>query len=361
MVKRLIIFLIFIRIAIYLGSYFINYNFQPNFLLHLLSFANQWDSPHYLYIAGHWYQNFGDEANFIVFLPVYPILIKIFSFIFSDYKISALILSNTCFILAEYFFYKLLRLDYDEKFSAFVTILVSIFPTSYFFSSAYPESIFFLLFCLSAYYIRQHDFFKSSISAGVASLTRPFGVMFLPMLITESLVQKIKFKKIIEITAIVTTFYFIYLLINYFIYGNPLAFQTILSNHWGKTFSPPWVGIINSWKVAIQGTTWDSYKIFVGFWEAIFSTLAWLVVPFMFFGKTKIRLSYAVYYFFGVLLFTSTSFLLSSPRYILSLPPFFIVFARILKPKFAKIVWIGVSVVLLFYLTGLFSRGQWAF
>ena len=346
--KKLLIFLLLSRIIIY----FVGNN--------VISFANQWDSPHYLYLAENWYTNIGDQANFIVFLPLYPFFIKVFSLGFFDYKIVSLFLSNLFFILGGLIFYKLLRLDYSEKFSVFVLVLLSVFPTSFFFSSTYPESLYLFLFSLSFYLVRKNYLTMSFATTSLLTLTRPFGILiWLPLLI-ESL-KKNKLSKILPIISFFCIFsILIYLLINYLVYGNFFAFQKILQNNWVKSFSFPWKGILNSWKIALGGRSWDEYKIFVGWAEALASTIAWLFIPLSFIKKFRIRTSYIIYYLMGVMMMTSTGFILSSPRYLLSLPPFFIILAKILKSKFLKIIWLMVSVTLFLLLSSNFSKGLWS-
>lgn len=348
MLKKLIIFLIVTRIAlfVYAGS--------------VMRFAGNWDGSHYIYISQHGYTNVGDEANFIVFLPLYPAIICVVNLIIGNSPLTSILISNILFILAGIVFYKLLRQHYSEKFSVFVVVLMAIFPTSFFFSSSYPESLFVLLFCVSLYLFDRNLVVLSSLAGALITLTRPFGVLVWPTLGIESLKSK-KISRIAILTIFAVFSIFTYLAINYFTYHDFFAFQKILNGHWQKSFTFPWQGIYQSWRIALLYDKWDSYKIMVGWGEAISSTLAWLFVPLSFYKKFKIRLSWSVFYLLGVVFFTSTGFILSTPRYLLSLPPFFLTLARILKPKAARVAWIVVSAALLFYLTGIAVRGQWAF
>lgn len=296
----------------------------------------------------------------MVFLPLYPALIKLFSLVVGDFQISSIVVSNLFFILAGIFFYKLLREKYTQKFSAFVVMLMAIFPTSYFFSSSYPESLFVFLFCLSFISVKKHPLL-SGVFSGLSYLARPFGIILLPSLIVEFIKSKKGHSYIIALVAIFITFVSTYLFINYAVFNDLFAFQKILENHWQKSFTLPWLGIIQSWRVAILSNTWDEYRIFVGLSEAVASTIAWIFVPLAFLKRFKIKTSWAIYYTLGVILFTSTGFILSAPRYILSLPPFFVILASVLKGKVAKITWIAVSTALLIYLTTISTQGRWAF
>ena len=57
----------------------------------VMNMFNHWDAPHYVAIAKNGYVNTGDAANFIVFFPLYPILIRLFTFDFNYINLSALI------------------------------------------------------------------------------------------------------------------------------------------------------------------------------------------------------------------------------------------------------------------------------
>ena len=348
MLKKLIIFLIVTRIAlfVYAGS--------------VMHFAGNWDGSHYIYISQHGYTNIGDEANFIVFLPLYPAIIGVVNLIIGNSPLASILVSNILFVFAGIIFYKLLKQHYSEKFSVFVVVLMAIFPTSYFFSSSYPESLFVLLFCISFYFLDKNFVALSGLAGALLTLTRPFGVLVWPALGIESLKPK-KISRIAVLIIFAVLSISSYLAINYFVYHDFFAFQRILKDHWQKSFVFPWQGIYQSWRVAILYNKWDDYKIMVGWGEAISSTLAWIFVPLSFNKKFKIRLSWAFYYLLGVIFFTSTGFILSAPRYLLSLPPFFLILARVLKPKAAGVVWIIISTVLLFYLTGIAVKGGGAF
>ena len=187
MLKKLIIFLIVTRIAlfVYAGS--------------VVHFAGNWDGSHYIYISQHGYTNIGDEANFIVFLPLYPAIIGVVNLIIGNSPLASILVSNILFVFAGIIFYKLLKQHYSEKFSVFVVVLMAIFPTSYFFSSSYPESLFVLLFCISFYFLDKNFVALSGLAGALLTLTRPFGVLVWPALGIESL----KPKKISRIAVLI--------------------------------------------------------------------------------------------------------------------------------------------------------------
>jgi Gpi18-like mannosyltransferase len=304
----------------------------------------------------------GPEKNFLVFPPLYPTLIRILSYIGIDSTFAAAIISNIFFILGMLILYKLVKSEWNEKIASLTVILISIFPTTYFLSIAYPESLFIFLFALSFYLAKNKSYFWAALVGGFAACTRPFGLVIFSSLILFMLSdKKLNIKNVVLSGIIYTIPLLPYIWINYNLFGNPLAFSTFLEQNWQKSFDFPWNGIISSWKRGIYTNDSFSYKYFVGYAEAIASTIAWVFVVFGI-KKWKDKLPYLSYLFLGTLFFTSTGFILSAPRYLLSIPPFFILFAYILsKNKIIKFVWFGISLFLLVWFSFEFAQGRWAF
>jgi hypothetical protein len=275
---------------------------------------------------------------------------------------SGLLVSNVFFIMAMVILFKLLELDYHKKIAYLTIILISIFPTTFFFSVAYPESLFVFFFALSFYLARKRKYFFSGLAGGMAVITRPFGVIIFPALILFLFIQKdLNIKKLALLGIMFGLPVIAYLLINYLLFGNPFAFLLFLKDNWQKSFAFPWNGILASWKRGIFTKELSNYKFFAGYGEAIASTLAWVSVP-LGIKHWGLKSPYLVYLFLATILFTSTGFILSAPRYLLSIPPFFIIFAKIIDSnKILKIFWITISVTLLFYISYEFAWGHWVF
>lgn len=320
----------------------------------LTSFAGQWDGSHYLFIAQHGYVNVGTERLFIVFPPFYPFLIRVSDVFLHHLAFTAIIVSNVLFILGSLFFYKLLRLDYSERFSLGAVFLVAIFPAAYFFSTAYAESLFFFLVCAALYYARKNHFLPASVLAGLATLTKPFGLIIWPTIIIEWWLSEEKKR----LDILIVLFFLllaaeIYFFLNYALFKDFFAFQKFLQENWYKSFASPWEGIRGLW----GRTSWTSLDAL----EFIATVTAWLFSFLGFIKWAKLRFSYAIYHFLAVLFFSSTGFILSSPRYLLSIPPFFILLTRIVNHKIIRPLWIMISLGLLLYLSFLFAQGHWAF
>lgn len=149
-----------------------------------------------------------------------------------------------------------------------------------------------------------------------------------------------------------------YLIINYQVLGDPLAFNTILREHWFKTPTPFWKSIWGSWHAAIAWPP-TNFSVMIGLAEALPATLAILLIPFVY--KLK-KFGWFLFYSVYVIFISSTSFLLSTPRYLLIAFPLFVVLARLTaKYKWSFYLWMAFSVSLLSFFSMQFISGQWAF
>ncbi len=329
-----------------------------NFVQFTQTAWSRWDASHYLYLAEHWYTNIGDAANFIVFFPLYPLILKAFLFFFHNVAIDGIIVSIALYMVGSYYFYKLVALDYPEKIARWATIALAIFPTSYFFNAPYTESLFLLVFSVAMYTARKENWILSGIFAGLGVVTRPSGILLLPAILVEWFLGKNKKWKslpIMVLPSLVAGLSYLYL--NKIIYGNPFEFRSILASHWQKHLISPITSIMDSWRIAFSGGL-TNFVLMVGWAEAITITLSWILIPIAF---MKLRKSWAVFYFLSVLLFSSTSFILSTPRYLLSIPPVFVLIALAEKNYLFRIIWRFTSIALLICLSIIFARGQWAF
>lgn len=309
---------------------------------------NVWDTPHYLEIAANGYQLSGDASNFIVFLPLFPIIIKITSLLlqtsslFSGYIVSGI----SSFILAIYL-YKLVLLDYPKKIAILSVLFLFIFPTSIFLHIAYTESLFLALVISSFYYLRLKKYFPAFILISLAGLTKNMIFALIPALMLEIWIKerKIYLEKplyLLSLILIGLSGFFVYLLLNYYLFGNLLYFVSIEKLHWYTNFSPMGEGLfqaINSyfWRTGVEKYTLSIVQVISFF-------IALAVGIFTFF---KIRKSYGVYMIFSLFLYYSMSFWLSMPRYLVSFFPLFIFLAFSSKYKLLKYICISISFCLM--------------
>ncbi len=354
--------LILVLVAIFATFFisFIGFTMSKNAFPSLLEIWNQWDTRHYIEIAKNGYQNFsGSEFN-IAFFPLYPALIKIFTLIFRDYVLSALLVANIAYIAASVFLYKLVLKDFSEKIAFRTVFYLSIFPAAYFLHAGYCGSLLLFLSIASLYYARKEKWFWAGSLGLLASLTKITGVILLPVLLIEYLFQrKFRLKDIktnILWLGLAPLGFLYYLFINYQVFGNAFKFLEIQKNHWGKTLALPWKGLLG----AIESFKWRSPSeyITVAGAEIVFALLGLFLIILAF---KYLRFSYGVFAILNWLIITSTSFWLSIPRHTLWLFPIFIVLALITNKRPALHYSITI-ICLMLYSTFLifFIQGYWA-
>lgn len=151
----------------------------------IYSFAN-FDGAHYISIAKDGYFTY-EQA----FFPFYPLMVRYLGLLFDkNYLISGLLVSNISFILGLYYFYRYARLI-DRKNSFWTILFIIFFPTAFYFSAVYTESLFFLLLSMSFFYAKNNEFKKASVAAYFAALTRISGVLIFIIIFYEAFLKKI--------------------------------------------------------------------------------------------------------------------------------------------------------------------------
>jgi hypothetical protein len=151
-----------------------------------LSTWAKWDSQYYFDIAsnGYWY-NPGHQSN-VAFFPLYPVLMRVVSIPFDENVILAgFLISNLAFFGALVFLYLLTELEFDAGSAKRAVIYLAFFPTSFFFSSVYTESLFLLFAVGTMYFARKHKWMTAAIFGILTSATRNLGVLMWALVLWE--------------------------------------------------------------------------------------------------------------------------------------------------------------------------------
>lgn len=337
----------------------------------LFPWAN-FDGVHYLAIAGRGYIN---EARFF---PLFPLLIRFVSNIFgsgpiygASYFFSGLIVSNLSFLAGLYYFYKLIKLDYSAKVASNSILFLLIFSTTFFFAAIYSEGLFFLLLVLSFYFARKKKWYYASVAVFLLSVTRLVGVLIIPALVYEFIVQqrggnfleKLKslgswgnIRTLLPI-FISPTGFFVYVYYNLQKWGDPLYFIKAhgeLANARSVTsvvFLPRTLYRYFNILVTLPINQYEWFLAAIELSSVIFAAgllyLAW---------RKGIRFSYILFSALSMFLPISSGTFSGMPRYVLILFPVFVAIS-LLENRYIKIVYVLVSIVLLFMLLVFFSRG----
>jgi Gpi18-like mannosyltransferase len=327
-----------------------------------LEIWNRWDAPHYLDIARQGYVSTGEESRWIVFYPLYPWLVRVAAFVLRDYLLSAFLVSALASVAAALLLQRLAALDVDERAARAAVFFMLAFPTAYFLHVGYTESLFMALALGSFLAARRRAWRVAGILGALAALSRVNGLLLIPALAVEAYAQyrdegRRQPRPEWAWIALVASGFVVYLALNQYALGDPLAFLSIQKEHWFRSFTWPWVSVGDAWRSAQWRTPSDA--VMVGWMELLFALLG--------LGGTiwcafRLRASYAVWMGANWLLWTSTKFLLSVPRYTLIMFPVYILFARaaVKRPALGGAIALW-SLLLLALFAAQFARGHWAF
>ena len=129
----------------------------------IYSWAN-FDGVHYLTIVEHGYVGTGLIQ---AFFPLYPILLKLLSYLVTNHIISGLIISNIFLYGFVLVWFKLLSLEFDRKIAWLSLFAFLSFPTSFFAGGLYTESLF--LFLAAASFLAAKQKKWARIGLGITS------------------------------------------------------------------------------------------------------------------------------------------------------------------------------------------------
>ncbi|MEI6291927.1 MAG: mannosyltransferase family protein, partial [Chloroflexota bacterium] len=148
---------------------------NPN--MPFISMWAKWDSQYYVDIAenGYWYRP--EQQSNVAFFPLYPLLMRLTARVVGDVALAGFLLSNVAFLGVLLFLYKLTELELDSDSAKRSVFYLALFPSSFFFSSVYPESLFLLLALATMYFARRHMWIWASLIGMFASATQNLGVL----------------------------------------------------------------------------------------------------------------------------------------------------------------------------------------
>jgi len=140
----------------------------------------QLDARAYLDIAKNGYNiEFNGTSNY-GWYPLYPLLILIFSFL--SFELAAFLISNIFSFISVLLLYILVRDEFGEKIGKKSIFYLLFFPTSFFLTTMYTESLFLTLVLGMFILAKEEKWHYVGILGFLASLTRPQGIlMFIPM------------------------------------------------------------------------------------------------------------------------------------------------------------------------------------
>jgi hypothetical protein len=210
---------------------------------------------------------------------------------------------------------------------------------------------------------RTERWWLAGVLGGLAALARVNGLILIPALAAEAFTQWLKRppeerQLRVEWLAIglVAVGFGVYLGLNQVVYGEPFAFLVPQREHWFKTLAWPWEGIegVIGW----LGSSKPDNVLMQGAMELLFIVIGLVGTVH---AALRFRTSWFAWMAGNWLLFVSTSFVMSTPRYVLTLFPMYVSLALASRSRGALVAISAVSIAGLVYFAGRFATGAWAF
>lgn len=341
----------------------------------LLAPWHRWDAPHYTDIALFGYMandpgtlSFpgyeqvypGDVDLYIVFFPLFPWLTAIVRPLVGDPIVAAFVVATVASLFVAPMLHRLVAVDLGHRVGLRAAAFLLVFPTAYFLHIGYTESIFLALAFASMWLARIGRWWDAGVVGALAALARINGLVLIPALVVEAYLQWREHRRF-EVSwlaiGLVAAGFAIYLWLNWSVYGTPFAFSEIQRDHWHKGLAWPWDGIAGV--IGSTGREDPDWAFTLGWMELIFVALGLVATVAT---AVKLRATWATWMAGNWLIFVSTGFVVSVPRYSLALFGI-VVWAALIAERWRVAGWVlgAASVTAMAYFTWRFAVGQWAF
>jgi hypothetical protein len=346
---QLVFYLALFRVLLFVLAYLLSL-FQQGYTGGLFDRLEIWnqlgtDSQHYLNIAEYGYVSTGDDRLLIVFFPLYPLVLRLFNFIFQNYLVSGLFVSNLCWVFAAYLLYELALMDTDRKGALRALKYLCILPASFLFSAPLSDSLFLLLSVACIYAVRKNIYPLAGVIGFLAAFTRMPGILlFAPAcfelvgtIIRERPTHLRDTRWRWRMTGNALSLLFIpaglllYLYVNYHVTGNATMFLIYQSENWHQQlgwFFATMATVVNS----ATGSFSDNLNMLWGLWIPnilfLFASLGIVIA-----AQHKLRASNVAYFiaYYGVCM--GATWLLSAPRYLTAAFPLALALGAITEKK----------------------------
>lgn len=191
------------------------------------------DSRHYMDIARDWYLSDGewDRLVQLVFLPGYPVIVRLFAYIIGNELAAGLFVSALCFAGSGVMLYKLVSLDEDSAAAKRAVKLFALSPAAFFFAAPMSESLFVLCTVSYLYLLRRGKLITGSLIGAYAAFTRSPGLILIVPILLELVHKRAKPREYLSL-VIVPLGFAAYCLVNYTVSGDAFKFMEYQSVHW---------------------------------------------------------------------------------------------------------------------------------
>ncbi|GCE47464.1 mannosyltransferase PIG-V [Thermosporothrix hazakensis] len=321
----------------YLSSLFHLENFTQKSLAlpMLLSWWGRWDTDHFVFIASKGY----DEAWRTAFFPLYPLFESGLALLTRNALVAGLLLSNLALFGVFVILYRLVERDFGTILAARTTLYLALFPTAFFLSAAYNESLFLFFTLLCFYQIRKGRWWLAGLVGFLACLTRSAGILLCLPFCYDYLRQHGWNWRALRLDGLsvllLPTGLGLFALYCWYRFGDPLAFSHAQAG-WNRVLSLPGYGFLKAFGVIRQqpllgfASIHNVIDLSTGLILLALTALTF-VGPWKFSARERVYALYGLVAYLFLILFPSyDGFPLQSlSRLVLELFPAFIVLAKL--------------------------------
>lgn len=337
----------------------------------IYSWAN-FDGVHYLTIAEKGYLGTGLIQAFFPLLPA--IFMRGISLLFGGQihlLAFGLFLTNAFALLSVIVWFAFLKQQFSLRSAWFGTVLLLVFPTSFFFGALYTESLFFLCVIGAFLSAERHNWLLAGVFTACATATRIVGIFLVPALLIDLWLQWREFHKPqlreflssqwrsvcwIAFGSIGLIGYMVYL---WHTFGDPIYFLHVQSEFGagrseGLVIYPQVVWRSLKMLFTVVPDSWRYYTLVLEFLAGCLGLVGLL------FAAVKSRISYSIFALGAFALPTLTGTFSSMPRYILICFPLYLLIIRLTERR-PRLQWciLVISAVSMVLNCMLFIQGYW--
>ncbi|MDO8571391.1 MAG: hypothetical protein Q7R79_01815 [bacterium] len=330
--------------------------------------ANWWqrfDANWYLSIASKGYFYSENTQSNVVFFPLYPLLIRIFSPYTGSQALAGVLISLISTLFACVLLYKLAKLEWNEKMGMRSVFLLLLFPVSFYLVSIYTEALFLALSLASFYYARTKRWFLAILFGIALTATRITGLALLPALLLELIRQRKQMGGAVFALRGVGLF-FIPLGFAAFAFAMSIQFGDAslifkVQSAWQRNFDPSYQSVIASLQqyvseFSLVASPTNPQPLFTRLVDVSFFALFVIAVIITWF---KMPTPYALFATLLLLIPLMSGRLQSIPRYMLSAFPVFFSLALLTKKQLPAMITFVIFTLFLSLFTVMFVHFHW--
>lgn len=319
-------------------------------------FPTSIDADHYIKLAQYGYGNgtnapadFADQHLMIVFFPLFPLLLRLGCMLtgLSGYIVGWL-MQPILLGLAGAGLFRLAASYFGEKTAAWTLVFLACMPGSFFFAAPMTESLYLALTVWALIFLEEDRPILFTILGCLAALTRSTGGLLAGVALVAALQAwrqgSKKWKGWLAAAVGPCCGTGIYLLLNWYYYRDWLAFSKIQKQHWTQGLG--WIGETVRYLLSYMVKWFESnrnFAVYVSFAGVVCILWACLV---LFLNRNRLPVCWLAYGVAYVLTAYGVTWLLSAPRYALSLPMLPMGMVLICKKDWQRVLFVVLESVL---------------